>query len=119
MPALDLDTEDARLLLYLLESVTSGGALPDNSHERAEQMLQRVRTLPKTSSAAPAADDRPHGTPGEDAGTCGQCHRPLIWDSSGRRVNDEWGEYLCYGPRTGGTGSAVHVLAATAAQPQN
>ncbi|MER7477401.1 hypothetical protein ABTX60_07060 [Streptomyces sp. NPDC126510] len=69
--------------------------------------------------AAPAADERPHGTPGEDAGTCAQCHRQLIWDGTGSRVNDEWGEYLCSGPRPGGTSSAVHVLAATTAQPQN
>ncbi|WP_019061718.1 hypothetical protein [Streptomyces prunicolor] len=62
--------------------------------------------------AAPAADDRPHGTPGEDAGNCAQCGRPLIWDASGKRVNDEWGEYLCYGPRPAGARSAVHVLAA-------
>ncbi|MFF4179690.1 hypothetical protein [Streptomyces sp. NPDC001750] len=66
---------------------------------------------------APAADE-PHGTPGETAGNCAQCGRLLIWDGSGKRVNDEWGEYLCYAPRPGGTRSATHVLAApdTAAQ---
>ncbi|MET9458379.1 hypothetical protein ABZY05_25410 [Streptomyces canus] len=64
--------------------------------------------------AAPAADDRPHGTPGEDAGTCAQCGRLLVWYGTGNRVNDEWGEYLCYGPRPGGTKSTVHVLAAPA-----
>jgi hypothetical protein len=53
---------------------------------------------------------RPEGTPGEDAGPCAQCDRLLIWDGTGKRVNDEWGEYLCYGPRKQG-GSAVHVLA--------
>ncbi|MFE2424669.1 hypothetical protein [Streptomyces hokutonensis] len=62
--------------------------------------------------AAPAADDRPHGKPGEDAGNCAQCRRPLIWDRTGKRVNDEWGEYICSGPRPGGTASAVHLLAA-------
>lgn len=62
--------------------------------------------------AAPAADDRPHGTPGENAGNCAQCRRLLIWDGSGKRLNDEWGEYLCYDPRPGGTESAVHILAA-------
>ncbi|WP_086859846.1 hypothetical protein [Streptomyces milbemycinicus] len=61
---------------------------------------------------APAAEERPHGTPGEDAGTCAQCHRLLIWDGTGKRVNDEWGEYICSGPRPGGTESNVHILAA-------
>lgn len=56
----------------------------------------------------PAA--RPQGTPGEDAGPCAQCDRPPIWDGTGKRVNDAWGEYLCYGPRKDG-GSAVHALA--------
>ncbi|WP_406178026.1 hypothetical protein [Streptomyces canus] len=67
--------------------------------------------------AAPAADDRPHGTTGEDAGTCAQCGRLLVWDGTGNRVNDEWGEYLCYGPRPGGTKSTIHVLAAAEEQP--
>ncbi|NDK24671.1 hypothetical protein FSY75_09320 [Streptomyces sp. TR1341] len=61
-----------------------------------------------TTPAEPEA--RPTGTPGEDAGPCAQCDRLLIWDGTGKRVNDEWGEYLCYGPRKDG-GSAVHVLA--------
>jgi hypothetical protein len=65
----------------------------------------------QAQDTAPTADDQPHGTPGEDAGKCAQCSRLLIWDGSGKRVNDEWGEYLCSGPRPGGTKSAVHVLA--------
>ncbi|WP_406321823.1 hypothetical protein [Streptomyces sp. NBC_00519] len=66
----------------------------------------------KEQDAAPAADDRPHGAPGEGAGKCAQCGRLLVWDGSGKRVNDEWGEYLCYGPRPGDVESALHVLAA-------
>ncbi|MEU1853906.1 magnesium chelatase domain-containing protein [Streptomyces sp. NPDC019990] len=61
-----------------------------------------------TTPTAPEA--RPQGTPGEDAGNCAQCDRLLIWDGSGKRVNDEWGEYMCYGPRKTGS-SNVHVLA--------
>lgn len=49
------------------------------------------------------------GTPGEDAGPCAQCDRPLVWDRTGRGVNDEWGEYICSYPRR--SGKAVHVLA--------
>lgn len=75
-------------------------ALPEDPDKDQEQ------------DTAPTDHDRPHGTPGEDAGTCAQCHRLLIWDGTGKRVNDELGEYLCYGPRPGGTGSAIHVLAA-------
>lgn len=63
-------------------------------------------------NTAPAGNDRPHGTPGEDAGNCAQCSRPLIWDGTGKRVNDEWGEHLCYGPRSADARSRVHVLAA-------
>ncbi|PWI15987.1 hypothetical protein DI272_18820 [Streptomyces sp. Act143] len=48
------------------------------------------------------------GRPGEDAGTCAQCDRTLVWDRTGKGVNDEWGEYLCYSPRR--PGKAVHVL---------
>lgn len=65
----------------------------------------------QAQDTAPAAGDRPHGTPGEDAGKCAQCNGLLIWDGSGNRVNDEWGEYLCSGSHSGGT-SAVHLLAA-------
>ncbi|MEU1180620.1 hypothetical protein ABZ464_23760 [Streptomyces sp. NPDC005820] len=92
--------------------------------KQANEMTGTLRVaLPedpdRQQDAAPAAADRPNGTPGEDAGNCAQCHRLLIWDGTGRRVNDEWGEYLCSGPRPGGTSSAVHVLAATkTAQPQ-
>ncbi|MEH0579087.1 MULTISPECIES: hypothetical protein [Streptomyces] len=66
----------------------------------------------KEQGAAPARRPQSHGTPGEDAGNCAQCGRPLIWDGSGKRVNDEWGEYLCYGPRPAGVRSNVHVLTA-------
>ncbi|MDQ0762014.1 hypothetical protein [Streptomyces canus] len=62
--------------------------------------------------AAPAADDWPHGTPGENAGNRAQCGRLLIWDGTGKRVNDGWGEYLCAGPRQAGNRTATHVLAA-------
>ncbi|MGY3199738.1 hypothetical protein [Streptomyces sp. TE5632] len=67
--------------------------------------------LPETTGqdATPAVSDRPQGTPGEDAGKRGQCDRPLICDGSGKRVNDEGGEYFCFGPCCEG-GKAVHVL---------
>ncbi|PWI04797.1 hypothetical protein DIZ27_43125 [Streptomyces sp. NWU339] len=65
--------------------------------------------------AAPAANARPHGTPGEDAGKCAQCGRLLVWDKSGKRVNDMAGEYLCFGFRPAGSRSAVHVLTEPAA----
>ncbi|MFI2434672.1 magnesium chelatase domain-containing protein [Streptomyces sp. NPDC018693] len=55
------------------------------------------------------ASARPSGTPGEDAGPCAQCEKPLIWDGTGNRLNDEWGEYICTGPKS--SGSNVHVLA--------
>ncbi|MFF2940202.1 magnesium chelatase domain-containing protein [Streptomyces niveus] len=60
-----------------------------------------------TTPTEPAA--RPKGTPGQDAGPCAQCDRQLIWDGTGKSVNDEYGEYLCYAPRR--SGKAVHVLA--------
>ncbi|MER6632219.1 hypothetical protein ABT301_29065 [Streptomyces sp. NPDC000987] len=70
----------------------------------------------RQQDAAPAAGDRPHGTPGETAGNCAQCGRPLIWDGTGQRVHDEQGEYICYDPRPGGRTSTVHVLAVPAAK---
>ena len=66
---------------------------------------------------APARRPRQHGTPGEDAGNCAQCGRLLIWDGTGKRVNDEWGEYLCSGPRPAGARSAVHILAVPETAP--
>ncbi|MEU0060819.1 hypothetical protein [Streptomyces sp. NPDC006334] len=66
----------------------------------------------QAQNAAPADDDRPHGTPGEDAGNCAQCGRLLIWDGTGKRVNDERGERLCSNPRRDDAKSAVHVLPA-------
>lgn len=81
---------------------------------------KRVTDLPDTyraalpddqeQEAAPAA----HGEPGAHAGNCAQCGRPLIWDGTGKRVHDEWGEYLCYGPQVADAQSTVHVLAAPA-----
>ncbi|MYR54715.1 hypothetical protein GTY54_00120, partial [Streptomyces sp. SID625] len=60
-------------------------------------------------TTTPAAQARPQGTPGEDAGPCAQCEKPLIWDASGHGVNDRMGERLCTGPKT--ASSNVHVLA--------
>ncbi|KUN37697.1 hypothetical protein AQJ30_15545 [Streptomyces longwoodensis] len=74
---------------------------------------------PDRETPAPAPADRPTGTPGEDAGPCAQCQRLLIWDRTGKRVNDEWGEYICSGPRPGGTASAIHVLAAPETAPED
>ncbi|MGW4007940.1 hypothetical protein [Streptomyces sp. NPDC004763] len=69
--------------------------------------------------AAPAADARPTGTPGQNAGNCANCGHLLIWDGSGRRVNDEWGEYLCHGDRAAGVRAGVHVLAAAETTTRN
>ncbi|MFF6801110.1 hypothetical protein [Streptomyces sp. NPDC012616] len=77
---------------------------------RAELPADPDQGQAQAQDTAPAVGDRPHGKPGEDAGTCAQCSRLLIWDGSGKRVNDEWGEYLCTGRPPGGTKSAVHVL---------
>jgi hypothetical protein len=68
--------------------------------------LQEMHEPTTTSTTAEA---RTSGTPGEDAGPCAQCDRPLIWDNTGKGVNDEWGEYICSGPRR--AGKVVHVLA--------
>ncbi|MFI9366064.1 hypothetical protein ACIG5E_34190 [Kitasatospora sp. NPDC053057] len=57
------------------------------------------------------------GTPGADAGVCDQCGVLVVWDRSGRRIHDEYGEYWCSttrrqaGRNPNGT-SAVHVRAA-------
>ncbi|MFI6278040.1 magnesium chelatase domain-containing protein [Streptomyces sp. NPDC050988] len=64
---------------------------------------------PETTPQAPQAPTQ--GTPGKDAGHCAQCGQLLIWDGSGKRLNDEWGEYLCTGPRQPGRRSSVHLLA--------
>ena len=73
---------------------------------------ERVREEPPT--AAPVAVVAPSGAPGTDAGTCRQCGTLLIWDATGARLHDEWGEYLCaslnHRPDVEIT-SAVHVLA--------
>ena len=74
--------------------------------------VERVRE-PRPVAAATG----PAGVPGEDAGHCAQCSRLLIWDRTGKRVNDEWGEYLCYGPDRVSTQSAVHLLAEPQPQP--
>ncbi|BBA98332.1 hypothetical protein RVR_4472 [Actinacidiphila reveromycinica] len=71
-------------------------------------VLSFLEEMHEPTTTEPEA--RPAGTPGEDAGPCAQCDRLLIWDGTGKRLNDEWGEYLCYRPRKDG-GSAVHVLA--------
>lgn len=60
-------------------------------------------------TTTPAAPAPRQGTPGEHAGTCFQCDRPLIWDATGRGVNDQQGERLCTKPSMGG--GFVHVLA--------
>jgi hypothetical protein len=93
------------------EAVTVVGA---HNLPAALELLEEMhagRTAPTgADTTTTAAQPRPQGTPGEDAGPCTQCGRPLIWDGTGSRLNDEWGEYLCYGPgKTGG--SAIHVLA--------
>ncbi|MER6559736.1 hypothetical protein ABT300_18780 [Streptomyces sp. NPDC001027] len=106
-------------LLDMLDFASTGRPLlkagwqedPQQPHTyRAELPADPDKDQPQDT--APAATAPPHGTPGEDAGTCTQCSRLLIWDRTGKSVNDEWGEYLCYGPRPEGTKSAVHVLTA-------
>ncbi|MGW0191152.1 magnesium chelatase domain-containing protein [Streptomyces sp. NPDC003362] len=42
---------------------------------------------PETITPAPKAPTQ--GTPGEEAGQCAQCSKLLIWDRSGKRLNDE------------------------------
>ncbi|MGY3199739.1 magnesium chelatase domain-containing protein [Streptomyces sp. TE5632] len=69
--------------------------------------LEEMHEKPTTTTTAP--DTPRHGTPGEDAGQCAQCDRLLVWDASGRGVNDRMGEKLCSRPN--GTGYFVHVLA--------
>ncbi|MER6977122.1 magnesium chelatase domain-containing protein [Streptomyces carpinensis] len=75
--------------------------------------VQGVLDLPQTLHYLTrlAADDQ--CTPGEAAGNCAQCDRPLVWDRTGTRVNDEWGEYLC-ASRPAGARSTLHVLTAPA-----
>ncbi|MFF4147160.1 magnesium chelatase domain-containing protein [Streptomyces sp. NPDC001698] len=100
--------------------VTTCPLLPGGTVHGVLNLRQALDFLARPLDGAPATDDRPHGTPGENAGNCARCGRLLIWDASGKRVNDEWGEYLCYGPRPEGARSAVHVLAAPeAAEAQN
>ncbi|MFB0617248.1 hypothetical protein [Streptomyces sp. AGS-58] len=65
----------------------------------------------KTLLADRLADDGRHGSPGKHAGQCAQCLRPLTWDRTGKRLNDEWGEYLCRGARLANNRSSTHVLA--------
>lgn len=110
-----LDVEDT--ILDILFFARTAHPLVAADWKRAKGRAAYRAELPKApdrdeQDAAPAATDRPHGAPGENAGNCAQCRRLLIWDGSGKRVNDEWGEYLCYDPRPGGTRSAIHVLAA-------
>ncbi|MEW2568344.1 hypothetical protein [Streptomyces sp. NPDC047070] len=79
----------------------------------ARHALTVCHPCPKTPAAtepAPAAGERPDGTPGENAGPCAQCGCLLIWDRTGRRVNDEFGEYICT-RRSAGTKSNIHLLA--------
>ncbi|MFD0208906.1 magnesium chelatase domain-containing protein [Streptomyces hirsutus] len=77
-----------------------------NDLEAAVRFLEEMNEAPSTSTEADAPR---RGTPGEDAGKCAQCDRPLIWDVTGNGVNDLWGERLCSQPRR--AGAAVHVLA--------
>lgn len=65
----------------------------------------------ETETTNPAPEVPTQGTPGEDAGHCAQCSKLLIWDRSGKRLNDEWGEYICTGTRQPGRSSSVHLLA--------
>ncbi|MEU5497950.1 magnesium chelatase domain-containing protein [Streptomyces griseofuscus] len=84
------------------EDVTVVGA---NNLAAAVDFLEEMHA----DTTTPADEARPHGTPGEDAGPCAQCEKPLIWDGTGNRLHDEWGECICTGPKT--ASSNVHVLA--------
>ncbi|MEV5007319.1 magnesium chelatase domain-containing protein [Streptomyces sp. NPDC055692] len=112
-----------RRVIVAASTTPAGAAYPvpgGGSLHAVSDLRQVLDVLAQPAPVVPAADDRPQGTPGENAGNCAQCGRLLIWDASGKRVNDEWGEYLCYGPRPEGARSTVHVLAAPkAAEAQN
>ena len=85
-------------------------SLPVQDAERVARLLTELAG-PQPSAAA---GEPPSGTPGQDAGTCAQCSRLLLWDRTGRRVHDECGEYLCGTGRDSTAASAVHVLSARA-----
>ena len=71
--------------------------------------MSRIKTHEADESNTTADDRQP--APGQPAGPCAQCGRPLVRDHGGR-VHDEHGEYLCTGPKT--AESAVHVPASPA-----
>lgn len=87
--------------------------LPSLPAQDAERIAQLLADLDRPRESA-APTDRPTGAPGQDAGTCGQCAQLLVWDRTGRRVHDEYGEYLCGTGRDSTATSAVHVLSARA-----
>ncbi|WP_405893749.1 hypothetical protein OG272_15895 [Streptomyces sp. NBC_00104] len=124
----DRTRADVRDTLLDIRTFTSNSApllaadwkqVPDKPDTYRAELPADPDTDAETDTAQ-AAPERPQGTPGEDAGNCAQCERLLIWDGTGKRVNDEWGEYLCSGPRAASPRSAVHVLAVpeTAGEPQ-
>jgi hypothetical protein len=78
-----------------------------HGEDNMRKIAAQIRTC---ADNKPAAKQPREGQPGEDAGHCAQCARLLIWDRTGKRVHDEWGEYLCYGPDRVSTRSAVHIL---------
>jgi hypothetical protein len=83
-------------------------AITVHGEDDMRQIAARLRA--RTGNEQPAAKQLRKAQPGEDAGHCAQCARLLIWDRTGKRVHDEWGEYLCYGPDRVSTRSAVHIL---------
>ncbi|MFJ7489700.1 hypothetical protein ACIQZB_00315 [Streptomyces sp. NPDC097727] len=115
---------DAEGMIWRFNDETTRGKLSDLTRAEIRDTLLDMLNFARTSAPLLAADWKQdkedadtyritlHGTPGEDAGNCAQCGRLLIWDGAGKRVNDEWGEYLCYSPRPDGARSAVHTLGA-------
>ncbi|WP_416968222.1 hypothetical protein [Streptomyces sp. 4F14] len=70
-----------------------GSPLSDDEHSVYAETARRLITDLLHKGLRPAELERPK--PGADAGPCTGCGKPLIWDRSGSRVHDEWGEYLC------------------------
>ncbi|QNP75001.1 hypothetical protein IAG44_40040 [Streptomyces roseirectus] len=70
-----------------------GNPVHDDESATYAETTRRLITGLLHNGAHTAGRDR-HG-PGTDAGVCASCGRPLIWDRTGARAHDTWGEYLC------------------------
>jgi len=68
---------------------------PVHDDEDATYAETARRLILDLLSKGARTDEQDRNTPGTDAGSCTDCGKPLIWDRTGARVHDEWGEYLC------------------------